>query len=353
MSDNSKPSAEAIRAALAAEGAPRARELATQLGISEAELVAARVGHGTTRIEAHPDQIIAHVQNLGEVMALTRNESCVIEKVGVYENYRAGPHASMVINAEVDCRFFPRHWVYAFAVEVAGPDGTRRSLQVFDAAGAAVHKIHLRAASDLQEWERLKQALALPEQSDTLAPAAPVPTEGARGDAARADELRAEWDQMTDTHQFMRILRKLKMNRLGAYRMVGAPYVRPLDPGAIDTALTRLAETGLPSMIFVGNMGCIQIHGGKIETLKPMGPWINVLDPGFNIHLRGDHIAEVLAVEKPTDKGPALSLEAFDKDGMLILQIFGTRRESEADFDGWRAIVDALPTAAPVLEVAE
>lgn len=54
-----------------------------------------------------------------------------------------------------------------------------------------------------------------------------------------------------------------------------------------------------------------------------MAPWLNVLDDGFNLHLRADHMAEVWLVNKPTRHGAAISIEAFDKDGALILQMFG------------------------------
>ena len=42
-------------------------------------------------------------------MALTRNDSCVIEKVGVYDHYRPGPHAALLVNETIDLRIFPSH----------------------------------------------------------------------------------------------------------------------------------------------------------------------------------------------------------------------------------------------------
>lgn len=154
---------------------------------------------------------------------------------------------------------------------------------------------------------------------------------------------------MTDTHQFLRLVSKFKMNRLGAYRLAGPPFARPLAPAAVDAALHALTASGTPLMIFVGNRGCIQIHSGPIETLKAMGPWQNVLDPKFNLHLRLDHIAEVWLVEKPTRRGPALSVEAFDADGELILQFFGIRKEDADHTEAFAEIAEGLPA----LEAAE
>lgn len=319
----------------------RERDLATAIGLSEAHLVAAEAGAGAVRIAAAPDRLMPHVCALGEVMALTRNESAVHEKRGTYQDYRAGDHAQMVLGPEIDLRIFPRHWVHAFAVTKQTEQGPRRSIQVFDAAGDAVHKVHLEAGSDLAAFERLVEALRLPEE----APFALVPRaapEGARDNPAKVEELRRAWARMTDTHQFMLFTRKLRMNRLGAYRLVGAPFARALPASAVSAALEGAAAAGTPVMIFVGNAGCIQIHSGPVRRVEPMGPWQNVLDPRFNLHLRTDRIAEAWLVRKPTKRGDAVSVEAFDAEGSLILQIFGKRAEGATDTAEWDRLAEGL-----------
>ncbi|MDX1742943.1 MAG: ChuX/HutX family heme-like substrate-binding protein [Ruegeria sp.] len=326
-----QPSPSEIRAARLENPKKRERDLADQLGISEAQLVAAHVGVDVVRIKADLDLLMPWVNRLGEVMALTRNESCVIEKVGIYDNYQGGHHAAMVVNHEIDLRMFPRHWVYAFAVKKKLDDGgERNSIQIFDAAGDAMHKIFLRDTAVIEQWDGMIEDLKLPDQSDSLTVDARAAVEPAKVDPEKQDRLRSEWDNITDTHQFLQMVRKLKLNRLGAYRMAGAPYVRPLAVSVVDTVLHKAAETALPIMVFVGNQGCIEIHTGPIKKVKQMGPWLNVLDPGFNLHLRSDHIAEVWQATKSTKRGDAISIEAFDSKGALILQIFGVLADPEA-----------------------
>lgn len=323
----------------------RARDLADSLGLAEAEVLAADAGRGVTRIAAHPDALMGAMPAFGEVMALTRNDSAVIEKTGVYGEYRAGDHAAMVLGPAIDLRIFPAHWVHAFAVEAERGGALRRSIQVFDAAGDSVHKMFLPPEAPAGAWDGLVARLRLPDQSEVVDLSPRVPTEAAKADPARADRLRAEWDRLTDTHQFLQLVRKLRMNRLGAYRIAGAPYVRPLAPGCFAGLLTALADRALPFMLFVGNRGCIEIHSGPIATVKATVPWLNILDPGFNLHLRADHVAEVWAVSKPTKRGPAVSVEVFDARGGLILQAFGMR-QGEHDHTGpWDALVADLPDA--------
>ncbi|WP_306151316.1 hemin-degrading factor [Roseovarius sp. MMSF_3281] len=337
-----------IRAFQAENPKMRARDASDALGISEAQLVAASVGHGATRIGAHPDGIIPAAEALGEVMALTRVGACVHEKIGEYGNYHPGEHAAMTLTENIDLRIFPSHWVHAFAVESETEQGPRRSLQVFDAAGDAVHKIHLRDASNHDAWAGIVADLAVADQSDSQAVEARKPVEGPKSRTDKVDILREEWAKLTDTHQFLRLCSKLKMNRLGAYRIAGGPWVRQLEPDAADAMLQAIRDAGIEVMIFVGNRGCIQIHTGPVHTLRPMGPWQNVMDPGFNLHLRLDKVAEVWAVEKPTQRGPAVSVEAFDAEGGLIFQVFGVGKEGRDSRPEWGRIVEALPTLAEV-----
>ena len=336
-----KPNPATIRALRAENPKARARDFAHSIDITEADLVAAYVGHGTTVLVADPDRLIPWVTKLGDVMALTRNENCVHERRGTYNHYRTGAYAAMVLDPEIDLRIFPAHWLYAYAIEEASEAGPKRSIQIFDAAGDAVHKVHLKPESQHDQFAAMIRGLRHPEQPDSLTLAARKPVEAPRGDAANAAGLRAAWTAMSDTHQFLGLVKEHKMNRLGAYRVASAPFVQPLAVEAVTRTLELAAQDAIPVMIFVGNAGCIQIHGGVIEKVVPMGPWINVMDPRFNLHLRADRIAEVYRVWKPTRTGDVYSIEAFDAQGELILQIFGYRKDAPAD--AWNAMTATLP----------
>lgn len=95
-------------------------------------------------------------------------------------------------------------------------------------------------------------------------------------------------------------------------------------------------------MVFTGSAGCIQIHTGEIKKLVQTGPWFNVLDPEFNMHLREDGIASVWLVKKPTTDGPVHSLEVFDQDGNIIVQFFGKRKPGIPESEDWRAVLNSF-----------
>lgn len=345
-------SPEDIRKARALDRRLHARDLAAQLGLAEAEICAAQIGFGATRIAASPDRLMPRLSAFGPLMALTRNDACVIEKVGVYDDYRPGPHAALVVNEEIDLRIFPAQWVHGFALEEETEQGVKRSLQVFDAAGDAVHKVHLRPGSDVGQWQPLLDDLRLDDQGAVLALAPRQPPEVAKINPARLEDLRAGWAALEDTHQFLRLCAKLKMNRLGAYRLAGAPFVRRLAPGSVERLLYRAAEIEVPIMIFVGNRGCIEIHTGPVGRVGDAGPWITLFDHGLDLHLRMDEIAEIYAVVKNTARGPAHSVEFFDARGLLIAQIFGVLRAGAEAVAQWNTLVAEMPDA-PLREAAE
>ncbi|HWU65241.1 MAG TPA: ChuX/HutX family heme-like substrate-binding protein [Ensifer sp.] len=340
-----KLSAVAIRQAKIDNPKKRERDIAAELGISEAEYVDAWQGHGVFRITTDFERIFPRIEALGPVTALTRNENAVHEKIGVYDNFRAGKHAAMMLGDQIDMRMFPRHWAYGFAVENNTGEMVKRSFQFFDGHGEALHKIHLRADSNFEAWKRLAAELALDGEVAPLA-ITPASVETFENDAdVPVEELKTRWSAMTDTHQFPGLLNKMKLSRHRAVSSIGSDYAWKLERQAIEPLLNGAAETALPIMCFVGNRGCIQIHSGPVERIASMGPWLNVMDETFHLHLRQDRVAEVWAVRKPVEKGHVTSVEAFDANGELIIQFFGKRIEGQDERGPWRTLVEGLPVA--------
>jgi putative hemin transport protein len=320
----------------------RERDLARQLGISEAELVAADVGNGVTRLVCDVEAALTGLAEVGEVLALTRNESAVHETVGRYGGVRLGEGAGVVLGEGVNLRVFPPQWKHAYAVAKSDAhEAMRHSLQFFDAAGDAVHKVYLRPASDHARYRALVERLAAPDQQAVLPPVAPIAPK-AGGSKPTRDELHESWSRMTDTHDFYPMLRRFNLARIDAVAMAEDAYTWPLELGATTQVLETAVAEALPIMVFAGSRGCVQIYGGAIHNLKPTGPWLNIMDEGFHLHLRLDHITQLWAVRKPTNRGRVTSVEAYGANGSLIAQFFGIEGKG-LDAPRWAEIVEALP----------
>ncbi|MEL6614231.1 MAG: ChuX/HutX family heme-like substrate-binding protein [Bacteroidota bacterium] len=335
----------------------RIRSAAREMGVSEAELVATGVDGDVTPL-ARPGknwrQILPELEALGEVMALTRNDACVHEKHGVYENVHTElPHGmGMVLDEPIDLRLFCARWRFGFAVATpwdGAKDGLRRSLQFFDAHGDAVHKVFLTRKSDLDAFADLVERHAMPEATGPLAveprPAPEAETPDAEIDA---DGLLTAWAALQDTHDFFALLGDFGVTRTQALRLAEGRFAERVDGLAARRVLEGAAETETPVMIFVGNRGGVQIHSGLVKKLVEYGPWFNVLDPGFNLHLDEQQITQSWVVVKPTEDGDVTALETYDASGEIVVQFFGKRKPGEPELESWREIVASLPRAEAV-----
>ncbi len=319
---------------------PRIRpyDAARTLQTSEAELVASGCGSSATRLRPEWTTLLPEMESLGEVMGLTRNEWAVIEKHGRYRNVELGAHAGTVLDEGLDLRVFPSQWTFAYAVQ----DGARRSIQVFDRHGVAVHKTFLLENSGAEAYGRLVAKYAAVDRSmqPEVVPL-PAPQPGKSDSEVNVVELRHRWSQLRDTHEFFRLLRELQVERIRALRLVGADWARPVQRLTLREVLEWAVSTRFPVMVFVANPGNIQIHTGPVENLKQAGEWFNVLDRGFNLHIHEVGIDSAWVVRKPTSDGVVTSLELYAADGTGIVSLFSKRKPGQVESTEWRTALAA------------
>lgn len=321
----------------------RQKDIARELGLSEAEVVTARGGDEVTRLRPDWRALVEAFETLGPVMALTRNEWAVIETDGRYGDISIEGPMGQVLGDRIDLRLFLARWRSVFAVREESSRGIRRSVQTFDRHGVAAHKVHLRPASEVAAFDALVAGFADPSADQPLRePPEPPPAE--RPDTEiDADGLRAAWGAMTDTHQFFGLLRRFEVTRTQALRLAGPDRARQVEASAFTTALREAATREIPTMCFVGSAGVIQIHTGPVERIVTTGGWINVLDPGFNLHVRDAGVASAWVVTKPTDHGLVRSLEVFDPVGGQVLLLFGDRKAGDELVASWADLLSGLP----------
>ena len=323
----------------------RARDFARERGVTEAELVDAFCGDGTVRLAAEWPRILEALPSLGRVMALTRNEYAVHERKGSYHAPQFFGPMGQVVGEEIDLRLFPNQWKFGFAITEETPDGSRRSLQFFDRHGVAVHKVFLLPESDVSAFDNLVESFTHADQTAALdivrtqtKPSAPE-----NNITVDASAFQAAWDGLQDTHDFFGLLRKFNLSRTLALRTARPDQASQVGVSSLSFMLHEVSATQLPIMVFVGNDGVIQIHTGNVTKIVKQGPWINVLDEDFNLHVREDLIHEAWLVRKPTRDGVVTSLELFAADGEQIALLFGKRKPGQAESEAWRALAGRFP----------
>ncbi|WXL27018.1 ChuX/HutX family heme-like substrate-binding protein [Ectopseudomonas mendocina] len=324
----------------------RARDAATQLKVSEGELVASRLGVDAVRLRPEWAQLLPALGELGYIMALTRNEHCVHERKGFYRDVTVTPNGQMglVVSPDIDLRLFLGGWDSVFAVDEKTQKGAQRSIQIFDRQGTAVHKVFLTEQSHHQAWEALIERFKDEVQSDVLN-LQPLPEKpAAQADAAiDVTSLRTGWAELKDTHHFFALLRKHGAARTQALRLAGRQWAEPLALEELPNVLETAGERQVPVMVFVGNQHCIQIHTGPVSNMRWLDTWFNVMAPEFNLHLQTAGVTELWRVRKPSTDGVITSWEAFDADGELVLQLFGARKPGVPELETWRALAEEAP----------
>ena len=314
----------------------RIRDVAAALRVSEAELLMTGLGENAILLKDDFEAILKEVPSLGYVMALTRNEYCVHERKGVYKNISFSPHAALVLGEDIDLRLFMNQWKLGFAVE----DKALKSLQFFDPNGVAIHKIYLTEKSQAENYDTLVSKFRNTDrQAVTVSPAVPSVNREKPDNEIDKAAFHAAWKALRDTHEFFGLLKKFELSRVQALRLAPEGYAHQIAVAGFKNVMQACSAQQVPVMVFVGNHGCIQIHTGTVTKLVEMGPWFNVLDPEFNLHLREDAVASAWQVTKPSADGDINSMELFDQNGEMIAQFFGKRKPGIPELKEWKAIL--------------
>ncbi|MBA9082509.1 MULTISPECIES: hemin-degrading factor [Bartonella] len=325
----------------------RNRDFATSIGISEAELIAAYcTTEKAKKLNADVTTLLKNAPKIGTVMVLTRNEYAVHEKIGCFEKIVQNQHVPITLG-EIDLRIFPKQWKFGFEYEMVVLGKPTKSLQFFDQYGVAIFKIYSKDTTNMEEWNTLVKKLLSKDQLPNLE-IQPSPTL-IQHDIAdiNVEKFRDRWRQMTDVHQLHEIISEFKINRHDAVKYAGNEFADELSVESLEMMLNKSAQQEIPIMCFVGNKGCIQIFSGQIKNIKQIGPWLNILDKKFNLHMLVSGIDKIWRVRKPTRDGYVSSLEVFDKNGEMIVQFFGLRKEGQKEREDWRSLLNDLP---PILE---
>ncbi|MBS8275083.1 hemin-degrading factor [Thalassospira tepidiphila] len=344
-SNNFTTATEVWTAFAAGEAKGYAVDIAAELGLSEGELVAAGIGTNVVRLDADWGDFIPRLEELGQVKILTRNPSVVHEKIGTFGKISINGEMGLVLNHDVDLRLFLGRWGHAFAVETDNPRaGRRRSFQIFDHDGRAVHKIFLTEQSDEAAYDKLISDFKADNQLPGIEVLPPLPKAVTLPDhEVDVENLRAHWRRMTDVHQYHGMLKDFNVGRQQGMRLAGPEFAERLSSDALKVLLEKVSESGISIMVFVGNSGAIQIHTGPIKTIREMGEWINIMDPTFTLHLRMDQIFEAWIVRKPIREGMVTTIELYDRDLNNFAIFCGERKRKDPENPDWQKLAESLP----------
>lgn len=329
---------------------PQARsfDIAQELGVPEPEILLHDSSVDFIPLQGDPLEILKRFDQAGVMMALTRNKSVVHELHGVYQ----GPsfHGMMgTFTENLDLRLHFHHWKYAAAIVLKKPDGDLPGILFFNSQGDIIHKSYFIEESNPEVYHELVRefgvaregysyAWSVPESSgfsDSLAGTVSIPED--------RQSFLDQWSQLQDSHHFAGLLRKNRISRLSALHGVEGEFADQLGVQQLPQILRHIRDKEVACMYFVGNPGMIQIFTGKIKKVSAMKGWFNIFEPEFNLHVHVDTITSVWKVFKPNRDGGVHSIEAYDAEGQIVLQIFGKRKPGIPEAQDWIDLVKTLP----------
>ena len=248
------------------------RNIAKELSVTEVQLLTFK--ENTVQLKNDVQGMLKQIESLGEVMCITRNNSCVHERVGVYSNVSFSGSEKhkmgLAVNSDIDLRMFLNNWHYAFACNENG----RKSFQFYDQYGHSVHKIFLQDETKSDIFESIVQEFKV-EPFEIL----PQPSKKSKTEFPDSEinvgEFRKDWKNLKDTHDFFPMIMKHKVSRTQALRLAGEKFAYKVANNSARKVLELARDTKCKIMVFVGNIGCIQIHTGKVENLKEAHGWYN------------------------------------------------------------------------------
>jgi putative heme degradation protein len=228
------------------------RAVAAKLGIAEAELVASACGRFVTRLTPDPLALLRTLPSLGEVKAVVRNPTVVIERAGTVRGSEITAVGVALVQADhfdLICQL--ELWNKAYALREQTERSFKQSIQFFTAAGTSAAKFFLRPSSKLDAFADLVSALASPDQS--------------------AKEI---------------------IEREAAKSDVALQPLAPAASGALTAFLHAAAQSRQPLTFVVRNRAACLSTSKTVDRVKhsDRGGWVNVLHDEMDIHLHDDRI---------------------------------------------------------------
>ena len=267
----------------------------------------------------------------------------MLEQTGNYPELSGGEHTGLLLDpGGLDLRLLYTNWHWPCLIRNPMPATSaeeaqwRWSLQIFNQHGCAVHKCFALENPLPRPWG----ALAALGTRDTPAFTQSMPR--LQRPLPEAPTLASEWGAMRDVHQFFALLQRHHLERIEANQLMEGRYTRALPLNALEAVLQHASQRALPLMLFVASPGCVQIRTGTLPTPQRARGWLNLFGEQFTLHLDDTAIDQVWQVSKPNRDGGVTSIEAFDAEGSLVLQLYAQRQEGRAERREWRQLLDEL-----------
>lgn len=352
-----KPESAAIRKFYASSRASNPNQpessIAAALGISELDLLAAHIGFGVTRIRPDWQELLSLIPPIGPVHATTANAAALLSATGDYPPCRYSGPLGIVDGSDIQLKMLLQQWGYAFLTAFPDPATGRRkrSIQIFDRLGGAIHRIWLTPASSLDAFEEIAERLVHSIQAQVMPVAIPQTRFSSSrhklpGAALDHAAFLDDWQLMSSNDDFWRLRQKHRLSRMQAVQAAEGRFTRRVRIEALPRFLRSLVDARLPVRVALGNRGCVQSVSSRLRRFADVSGWLSIVNDRTRIQLHRDRVTEVWDVLKPFTGGLMRSLEVFDDRGLDAAAFVPASGITIASLDHWQNVLDGLPACS-------
>jgi len=269
----------------------RIRDISNKLNVSEAELLSLSVNDSVSFLYINDfNQFFTYLlSNIDKVMFLIRSEFVVHEKI-------INPYDYEIINDSIInkknnsllIKFNSETFKYSFFEIKRHNNRTLKSFQFFDYYGTSVLKIYLKGKKDV-EFENLANQYNIEYK------------------------YQIQKDFISDKYVEFKNRRSAKMPPYSDFKLT------------LRQLLNDIAKKSIPVNIYAFGIECVQCHSDIIKNIVDYGPWLNVMDKNFNIHVLENKIS--LCNSSIRDGNNCIDF--YDINNNLVLSVSDKKSQNE------------------------
>lgn len=275
----------------------RIRNAAQNLGVSEAELLSTDIGEGVKYLFIDDINLfLEEILSIDKIMVLIRSDFVVHEKI--IETQYISLRENMLINKFENkyplLVYDKNQLMYSFFENKKHRKTNLRSFQFFDQFGNSIFKIYLKG-KDEDKFDRI----AIKYEADYN---------------YELQNLNISEDEVLN--DFNSINMHFKSDEI-----LFSSKISSLKNNILRLLLTDISEQKYPIQIHAVGNKIVQYHRDVINNIIDYGPWINVIDKEFNIHVLENKIVKNNLIEYLVDSKKYYSIEFYDSYDKHVMGI--------------------------------
>ena len=278
----------------------RIRDAAYQMKVSEAELLSTEINETVSFLLIEDmTAFIKDILKVDKIMLLIRSDYVVHEKTIKTKNIRL--EDNQIIDLDKNgCKILDFNidaFEYVFFQKKMHSNRELKSFQFFDKAGMAILKIYLKGK-----------------------------------DLGFFDEIELKYKKIYH-YEMQSDLDINNSNLLDSKIKINLPYdtsnskatCRNISVKSLRLILENASEMKIPIQIHALGLGTIQYHRNTVRNIVDYGPWVNVIDQKFNLHVLGDGLTKASLVQYQFKDCQQYLINFFDKNNTHVLGVTGVK----------------------------